>query len=112
MRSAGMVMCVSLGKCPENYGFESRQGYSFAGNGVFGVSDPYVTAVFALPGPFSASAELSGRIGMSQSDLSKLERRRDVRVSTLRELADAVGGRLRILLEVGGEQAELESGAS
>ena len=51
--------------------------------------------------------ELAGRIGMSQSDLSKLERRADVRVSTLRELAGAVGGRLRILLEVGGESAEI-----
>jgi len=51
--------------------------------------------------------ELAGRIGMTQSDLSKLERRKDVRVSTLRELAGAVGGRLRILLEVGGEQTEI-----
>ena len=45
--------------------------------------------------------ELAARIGMTQSDLSKLERRRDVRVSTLCDLADAVGGRLRIVLEVG-----------
>lgn len=51
--------------------------------------------------------ELAGRIGMSQSDLSKLERRRDVRVSTLRELAGAVGGRLEILLEVDGERTRI-----
>ena len=35
--------------------------------------------------------ELAKRIGMSQSDLSKLERRRDVKVSTLRAYAAALG---------------------
>jgi len=36
-------------------------------------------------------AELAERIGMSQSDLSKLERRSDVKVSTLRAYAAALG---------------------
>lgn len=35
--------------------------------------------------------ELARRIGMSQSDLSKLERRSDVKVSTLRSYAAALG---------------------
>jgi len=39
---------------------------------------------------------LATRLGMSQSDLSKLERRRDVRVSTLRAYLEALGGRLRL----------------
>ena len=52
-------------------------------------------------------AELAGRIGMSQSDLSKLERRRDVRLSTLKALAMALGGRLRILFDRDGKQTEV-----
>lgn len=36
-------------------------------------------------------AELAARIGMSQSDLSKLERRADVKVSTLRTYVEALG---------------------
>ena len=51
--------------------------------------------------------ELARRIGMSQSDLSKLERRRDVRLSTLRAYAAALGGRLRIVFERAGRQTEV-----
>jgi DNA-binding Xre family transcriptional regulator len=51
--------------------------------------------------------ELAGRVGMSQSDLSKLERRRDVRLSTLRAYTEALGGSLRILCELGGRQMEI-----
>ncbi len=43
--------------------------------------------------------ELASRLGMSQSDLSKLERRRDVRWSTLVRYAKALGGRLRVVFE-------------
>lgn len=42
-------------------------------------------------------ARLSKRMGMSQSDLSKLERRVDVRLSTLRSYARALGGDLALL---------------
>jgi len=55
--------------------------------------------------------ELAQRLGMSQSDLSKLERRGDVRVSTLRDLSQAVGGRLRILVERPERTFEIEVGA-
>ena len=41
-------------------------------------------------------AELAERIGMSQSDLSKFERRGDVRLSTLRTYVGALGGELVI----------------
>jgi len=40
--------------------------------------------------------ELAQRMGMTQSDLSKLERRSDVRVGTLRAWAEALGGRVSI----------------
>ena len=36
-------------------------------------------------------------LGISRSDLSKLERRRDPRLSTLRSCAQALGGGIRIL---------------
>ncbi len=45
-------------------------------------------------------AQLAPRVGISQSDLSKLERRRDVRLSSLRSYAQALGGRLRILFDL------------
>ena len=52
--------------------------------------------------------ELADRLEMSQSDLSKLERRRDVRPSTLRAYAEALGGSLRILFLSGGEPTEIQ----
>jgi DNA-binding Xre family transcriptional regulator len=51
--------------------------------------------------------ELARRMGLSQSDLSKLERRTDVRVSTLAAVATALGGRLRLVLDLGGETVEI-----
>lgn len=40
--------------------------------------------------------QLSERLGISQSDVSKLERRGDQRVSTLRAYVEATGGRLQL----------------
>jgi hypothetical protein len=40
---------------------------------------------------------VSRRMGISQSDVSKLERRRDIRVSTLRDYVAATGGRLDLV---------------
>lgn len=54
--------------------------------------------------------EIARRVGISQSDLSKLERRNDVRLSTLRVYARALGGRLRLLFAAGAEHAELRVG--
>jgi len=54
--------------------------------------------------------EVARRIGISQSDLSKLERRRDVRLSTLAAYAEAIGGRLRLLFAGGTEIAEFRVG--
>jgi hypothetical protein len=47
--------------------------------------------------------ELAKRLGMSQSDLSKLERRSDLRMSTLQAYVAAVGGQVRILADRSGE---------
>ncbi len=51
-------------------------------------------------------AEVARRMGISQSDVSKLERRGDVRVSTLRAYARALGGQLRIGLQLPGDPSE------
>jgi DNA-binding Xre family transcriptional regulator len=40
--------------------------------------------------------ELARRLGTRQANVSKLERRADVRVSTLREVIEAMGGEMRI----------------
>lgn len=40
--------------------------------------------------------QVSGRMGISQSDVSKLERRGDIRVSTLRSYIQATGGSLEL----------------
>ena len=52
-------------------------------------------------------AEVAARLGISQSDLSKLERRSDARLSTLRAYAAAVGGRLRLVFHRDGKQVEI-----
>jgi transcriptional regulator with XRE-family HTH domain len=43
--------------------------------------------------------ELASRLDISQSNVSRLERRRDMLVSTIREVVEAYGGRLRIIAE-------------
>lgn len=48
-------------------------------------------------------ADVAERMRISQSDVSKLERRDDVRLSTLRAYARALGGRLRISLQLLGD---------
>lgn len=45
---------------------------------------------------------LAERLGMAQSDLSKLERRADARLSTLRAYVAGLGGRLALVAELPG----------
>lgn len=51
--------------------------------------------------------DLAARLGMSQSDLSKLERRVDARLSTLRAYAKALGGTLRLVFVRRGASIEI-----
>ncbi|MGH9040223.1 MAG: helix-turn-helix domain-containing protein [Acidimicrobiia bacterium] len=53
---------------------------------------------------------LAERLRVSQSDLSKLERRSDLRLSTLRAYVAALGGRLRLVADMPGSSAELDTG--
>jgi DNA-binding XRE family transcriptional regulator len=62
-------------------------------------------------------AEVGRRMGISQSDVSKLERRSDARLSTLDGYARALGGRLRLFIQLPGDRDPRplrlgESGAS
>jgi hypothetical protein len=51
--------------------------------------------------------ELAGRLRMSQSDVSKLERRHDVRLSSLRRYVAATGGRLQLRARYGERDVEI-----
>ena len=53
-------------------------------------------------------AEVAEQMGISQSDVSKLERRSDRRLSTLSSAARALGGRLRLFLSLPNRDIELE----
>jgi transcriptional regulator with XRE-family HTH domain len=54
--------------------------------------------------------EVARAMGIAQSDYSKLERRRDVRVSTLRSAADALGGSLHLAIRLPGRVVEVVIG--
>ncbi len=54
--------------------------------------------------------EVARAMGISQSDYSKLERRRDVRVSTLRSAAAALGGSVHVTVQLGDRTVELVLG--
>lgn len=52
--------------------------------------------------------QVAERMGIGQSDVSKLERRPDVRLSTLRAYAAAIGGRLHVAIRGAGDEAPRE----
>ena len=55
--------------------------------------------------------ELAGRMGISQSDLSKLERRPDVRLSTLRAYATALDGGISIVFRSNANGTPIQLGS-
>jgi DNA-binding XRE family transcriptional regulator len=72
--------------------------------------------VFSLAGLRLAlgltQSEVARVLDISQSDYSKLERRKDVRVSTLRAVANALGGLLRLEVELPERTVEVEIGSA
>jgi transcriptional regulator with XRE-family HTH domain len=54
-------------------------------------------------------AELAGRLGTSQANVSRLERRRDIRLSSLREYVASLGGRLEITVHLPSGSVQLET---
>lgn len=57
-------------------------------------------------------AAVAARMGISQSDLSKLERRGDLRLSTLEAYAKALGGHVETIFETQEERREVRIGAA
>jgi predicted transcriptional regulator len=55
--------------------------------------------------------ELAQRVAVTQSQLSKLERREDFRLSTLRRYVTALGGQLEIVAVVDGKRIRLSQSA-
>ena len=55
--------------------------------------------------------ELAQRIAITQSQLSKMERREDHRISTIRRYVAALGGELEIVAVVDGKRILLASGS-
>ncbi|MEX2619058.1 MAG: helix-turn-helix domain-containing protein [Egibacteraceae bacterium] len=53
--------------------------------------------------------QVADRLGISQSDVSKLERRPDLRLSTLGRYVTATGGRLRLEVRYPAERVELRN---
>jgi DNA-binding XRE family transcriptional regulator len=51
--------------------------------------------------------EVARAMGISQSDYSKLERRRDVKVSTLRSAAQALGGSVHLIVRLPHDTVEV-----
>ncbi len=54
--------------------------------------------------------ELAQRVDVTQSQLSKMERREDHRISTLRRYVEALGGNLEICAVVNGKRIKLAEG--
>lgn len=54
--------------------------------------------------------ELAKRVEITQSQLSKLERRDDHRISTLRRFVEALGGTLEVCAIVNGKRIKLAEG--
>ena len=83
-----------------------------------GASWPREPPVTTLPELRTArgmsQAAIGAHLGMNQSEVSRLERRRDVRLSTLRSYVEAVGGWLRLVVTLpdSNRQVDLIVGAS
>jgi len=54
--------------------------------------------------------ELAAKVDITQSQLSKLERREDHRISTLRRYVKALGGELEVVAVVAGKRIKLAEG--
>nr|MBA2332334.1 XRE family transcriptional regulator [Actinomycetota bacterium] len=52
--------------------------------------------------------ELATRLATSQPEISKLERRRDTRLSTMRTYVAALGGTLGLVARLGDEEIDLD----
>ena len=53
--------------------------------------------------------QLAGRLSITQENVSRLERRKDMRLSTLRKYIEALGGELELYIKMPGEKGNPSS---
>lgn len=53
--------------------------------------------------------QVSARTGVKQTNISRLERRSDMKLSTLNEYVESLGGSLRIVADIAGRKVDLSS---
>lgn len=53
--------------------------------------------------------QVSARTGFKQTNVSRLERRADMKLSTLRDYVESLGGTLKIVADVAGQKVDLSS---
>lgn len=56
--------------------------------------------------------ELAARLNKAQGEVSKLERREDFYLSTLRDYVRALGGEIEVMVRLGGRQFRLSSNST
>ncbi|OHV78177.1 helix-turn-helix domain-containing protein [Rhizobium sp. LCM 4573] len=53
--------------------------------------------------------DVSARTGFKQTNVSRLEKRADMKLSTLRDYVESLGGTLKIVADVAGKKVDLSS---
>lgn len=53
--------------------------------------------------------DMSARTGFKQTNVSRLEKRADMKLSTLRDYVESLGGTLKIVADVAGKKVDLSS---
>jgi transcriptional regulator with XRE-family HTH domain len=53
--------------------------------------------------------QVSAKTGFKQTNVSRLEKRADMKLSTLRDYVESLGGRLKIVADVAGKKVDLSS---
>lgn len=53
--------------------------------------------------------DVSAKSGIKQTNVSRLERRADMKLSTLREYVESLGGTLKIVADVAGKKVDLSN---
>lgn len=53
--------------------------------------------------------DVSAKTGVKQTNVSRLEKRADMKLSTLRDYVESLGGTLKIVVDVAGKKVDLSS---
>jgi transcriptional regulator with XRE-family HTH domain len=53
--------------------------------------------------------QVSAKTGFKQTNISRLEKRSDMKLSTLREYVESLGGTLKIVVDIAGKKVDLSN---